>query len=204
MSVLRIMPRVFAALACLGIAGCAAVDVRRVAEANQPGVRYWRPAPYLALQPTTANGATTCEAKVVMLPDKQEEYAITMNSGLWGSVQANPALSDGWNLTSLDGKADSKTAETLTALASVIKAVPLGATAQIASINKGKPQPSGTLVPKCGGLYRAHYDPETHMLVEFKEVKLPVNFIVATPQPPQGDKPDPKKCGKPGQPACTE
>ena len=62
-----------------------------------------------------------------MLPDKSEEYAITMNSGLWGSVSANPSLQDGWNLTSLDAKADSKTAETLTAFAAALKAaVPPG------------------------------------------------------------------------------
>jgi hypothetical protein len=179
-----------------GIVGCARVEVDRVTAYNQPGIRYWRPAPYIALQPVTANGATTCDAKVVMLPDKKEEFAITMQAG-YGSAEASPNLQDGWNLTSMTGKADSKTAETLTALASVIKSIPIAGVAS----TSGKPG-SKTVVSKCAGLYKLIYD-ETGELVSFRPMPLSVQTVVIpTPQSPKPV--DPKKCGQPGQPPCTE
>jgi len=148
-----------------------------------------------------ANGTTTCDAKLVMLPDKQEEYAITMNTGLWGSAEANPTLQDGWNLTSLSGKADSKTAETLASFASFIKALPITpATAKL--VNKPS---AGRTVPACEGFYRLDYD-QSGALRGFTYFHLPVRYVVRsaptpTPSPPKADD---KNCGKGGNPPCTK
>src|SRR5262245_36832133 len=102
------------------LASCAGVQVQRVTSHNQSGIRYWRPAPYLALVETRTDNAVTCEVRPFMLPDKTEEYAITINAGV-GSVKATPTLTDGWNLTSLAADADSQIDENLTALGALLK-----------------------------------------------------------------------------------
>lgn len=181
-------------LSVLLLSGCAGVNVSRVTADDQQGVRYWRPAPHVALAPVTANGATTCEAKLVMLPDKSEEYAITMTTGLWGSAEANPSLQDGWNLTGLSGKADSKTAETITAFASLLKVLPDLGLQPLSSTKKNGGRPAG-----CGGLYRIEFDKYGRAAGFTRLGGLPV--VALTPPAP---KPDPKQCGKPGQPACDK
>jgi len=141
------------AAACIFVGGCAAVDVQRVESYDQHGVRYWRPAPYVAVGPVVANGTTTCQASMVMLPDKSEEYAITLNTGLWGTASANPTLADGWNLTGLNASADSKTSEVLGSIASILNA---GALKPAFYTPGAKPSP-GT--PTCAqGLYRVEFD----------------------------------------------
>jgi hypothetical protein len=67
-------------------------------------------------------GAATPEyiIKLIYLPDYQHPMAIQQHSGLTGSSTLSPTLQDGWMLTSLNGSADTKVAETLTGLASVI------------------------------------------------------------------------------------
>jgi hypothetical protein len=173
---------------------CAKVEVNRVTAYDQPGIRYWRPAPYLALQPSTTGTTTTCEEKLVMLPDKSEEYAITMSAG-YGTAEADPTLQDGWNLTAMTGKADSKTADTLTALASVIKTLPINTIADV----HGKAAKSKAVRLNCSGLYRLRY--ERGELVGFDPIPLPGKLVVAAPvSAPPVDKP---KCGKSGEP-CSQ
>jgi hypothetical protein len=123
----------------------------------------------------------TCDAKLVMLPDKREEYAITMNSGLWGSASANPTLQEGWNLTSLDGKADSKTSETLNSLASFIKAIPTSGGASRELDGGGRKGQKGvTRVAGCEGLYRLNYDRNGN-LVDMTYFRLPVRYAYIPP-----------------------
>ncbi|MDG4881999.1 hypothetical protein [Mesorhizobium sp. WSM4884] len=151
------------------LSGCANVSVTRVTSYNQPGLRYWRPAPYLALEETSESGKTTCNAKIVMLPDKSEEYAITMNAGV-GTASANPQLQDGWNLTGLNASADSKTNENITALASLAKVlVPLAAP------GAASPAPRKTQVVRsnCHGLYRMVFDPVTGQVIGVRKIGLP-------------------------------
>ena len=175
----------FAGVAMVAIAGCASVDVRRVADSNQSGIRYWRPAPYFALSPLTSGKQTTCQATLVMLPDKTEEYAINANTGLWGTAEADPTLQDGWNLTSMTGKADSKTAETLTAFSAVIKSLPASVLAK-GPPEKGNANPEPTITRKCSGLIRLDYDPSIlNELVGFSKMNLPVDFAYAPA--PKGD-----------------
>ncbi len=180
----------------IAVSGCAQVRVDRVIDENQPGIRYWRPAPYLSLAPTTANGATTCEAKLMMLPDKSEEYAITMSAGM-GTAEMSPTLQDGWNLTALTGKADSKTAENITAIASLVKSL---APAGLVALDKG-PVKARTVMQNCSGFYRLNFN-KNGELESFKPIPLPAAILVTTTPPPAPK--DPKKCGVPGQQPCTQ
>jgi hypothetical protein len=58
--------------------------------------------------------------KLVYLPDQTRPMAMSVRTGLFGTAAMKPALQDGWMLTSLDASADSKTAETLGAIASLV------------------------------------------------------------------------------------
>jgi len=132
--------------------GCAGVDVRRVTSADQEGIRYWRPAPYIALQRSEKDGKVTCDVKMLTLPDKSEEYAITIRAGM-GAVKANPTLHEGWRLDAISTDIDSKTAENLNAVANLLKSVaPEGLVAGRAA--KGR-----ALVPDgCSGILRVDYN----------------------------------------------
>jgi hypothetical protein len=65
----------------------------------------------------------TYSVKLIYLPDYCHPMAIQQNTWLWGSSQMKPTLQDGWMLTSLDAASDSKTAETITAMAALVSAV---------------------------------------------------------------------------------
>lgn len=137
------------------MSGCANVDVRRVTSYDQPGIRYWRPAPYLLLQQTLKDERVVCDATLVTLPDKSEEYAITMSAGI-GAVKATPTLHDGWRLDSLSTDVDSKTSENLTAIAGLIKSIaPSGIGARAAA-------PRGS-DDNCSGFYRIDYESDGHI-----------------------------------------
>jgi len=199
MFIYRFILLLSASTTIITISGCASVDVRRVTDDDQTGIRYWRPAPYFALAPSTSGKQTVCQATLVMLPDKTEEYAINAHAGAWGSAEADPTLQDGWNLTSMTGKADSKTAETLTAFSSVLKALPLEATK--AGPKKGG-EPGAEVTEKCSGLIRVDYDPMTHELTGFTKMRLPVEFAFSPAPKPS---PTPKKdSAKPEPGAKTE
>lgn len=144
------------------LGACANVSVLPVTAPNQPGIRYWRPAPYIALQETRDGAKTVCDYKLIMLPDKTEQYAITMDAGI-GTVESKPTLEGGWNLTSLDGKADSKTADNITAVASLLSSA--------AKTLAGKEQPeSKQAVSNCSGFYKIVY--QDGVIVDFKRVRL--------------------------------
>jgi hypothetical protein len=61
--------------------------------------------------------------KLIYLPDYQHPMGITGKTGLWGTSSFQPTLQDGWMLTSLNASADSQTAQTLTALGSIVSSV---------------------------------------------------------------------------------
>ena len=121
----------------IGLLGCASVAVRKVPSAKRNdtvGLRFYRPTPYLVVSEAAS---TTNEAKqpassqntqgglqfsIVWMPDLSEEYVVDAKPGL-GSVEFNPTLENGWNLTSLNSKVDSKAAELLTAVAALIPKV---------------------------------------------------------------------------------
>lgn len=119
--------------------------------------------------PSSANGSTPPPAattdtnfqattpqyivKLVYLPDMSRPMAMSARVGI-GSTEMKPVLQDGWMLTSLDATADSKTAETLTALASVIPALMGGGAAKAATTatkaapGGGPPSAGETKIPK--------------------------------------------------------
>jgi hypothetical protein len=153
-------PTAFSSCILIGVslAACTGVNVNRVTSYDQPGIRYWRPAPYIALQRTTDKDgkSSTCEAKMLTLPDKSEEYAITINAGL-GAAKVNPTLTDGWRLDAITNDLDSKTADNLNAVANLIKgAAEVVPKAKVAG--KG-----GGVVDRCAGLYRVNYDEAGHI-----------------------------------------
>lgn len=133
------------------LCSCAGMQVKRVVSENQEGLRYWRPAPYLAYVQTATDKGTTCELKPFYLPDKSEEYAITITAGM-GAAKMNPNLADGWNLTSLDTDVDSKTSDNINAIASLVKEAAAAAVPRTPGARaQAKPTP-------CSGVFRVTYD----------------------------------------------
>lgn len=121
----------------------------KVLGTDDSGVRFYRPAPHVwitkAVPSEKVNIETTkisekdessskdktvlrsiagvgYSAQLVMLPDYSQEYVVCWSTGI-GSVEPNFTLTDGWNLTAFASKADSKTAENITAFSSLISSV---------------------------------------------------------------------------------
>jgi len=67
--------------------------------------------------------------RLIYLPDYSHPMSITENPGLFGTAEMQPALQDGWMLTSLDAKGDSKVSETIGAMAQLVASVYGGAAA---------------------------------------------------------------------------
>jgi hypothetical protein len=113
-------------LATVALASCAKLEVLKVKDSPViDGVRFYRPAPYLLVTAVVdENGQLTnaTMAQIIWLPDQREEYQVRATAGI-GSVELNPTLTDGWNLTALSARADSKTSENITALAALLTAV---------------------------------------------------------------------------------
>lgn len=75
------------------------------------------------------DGAPTYAMQIVYLPDLKTKAYIKLNPTL-GSAEVSINLEDGWKLTSLNIKSDSKTAETIGAIGAVVgAAAPLFASA---------------------------------------------------------------------------
>lgn len=158
-------------LAPMLLAGCAGVNVSRVTDQNQPGIRYWRPAVYVVLQKSVAKDETqTCEYKTLTLPDRSEEYAITFTPGL-GTADVSPILYEGWRLDSLNAKLDSKTADNINAVTGLFKAL-APALAPAKNVARAAGQKQASAFP-CLGVYRLEYDRTTGELVGFKRLPMP-------------------------------
>ncbi len=68
-------------------------------------------------------GPTNYTITLRYLPDYSQPMAIYVPWGLGGSATFNPTLQDGWMLTSMNATSDTKTSETITALAAMVTAV---------------------------------------------------------------------------------
>jgi hypothetical protein len=132
--------------------------------------------------------------KLVYLPDFEKPMAISENPGLFGTASMKPSLTDGWMLTSLDASGDSKTAETIGAVASLIGSLTGagGGSAAKGATTKAtgggapgvtqpgaKPPPSPNVLEP--GLYRLDYDPVTGKLTGICAVAYFKNGGVQTP-----------------------
>ncbi len=121
-------------LICMpGLVGCTPrVRVRHNPGPQDTGIRYYRPKPYLKVEPAgvsvTEGRKTTVtpsdeyvSISLEYLPDFSEEYSIDVRSGL-GVAEVSIALEDGWNLTAINQTLDSQTDETIEAVADLAKA----------------------------------------------------------------------------------
>ena len=107
-----------AVLVLLAFTGCARLDIRHVSDEKKQGLRFYRPWPYLWI---AIDAAGNCAARVVYLPDVNEEYRVIPRAGI-GSVTFNPKIEDGWKLTGFESTVDSKFNETVSALSGLITA----------------------------------------------------------------------------------
>ena len=133
--------------------GCSTVSVHRVkpGDARTPGIRYYRPAPYLVV--------SEGKASIVYLPDRSEEYAITQHAGL-GSRKLEVTLTDGWNLTKLGADAGAVPDKAIELLGKILLDEKLRVTG-------GRPGEKATL------LYRLVYDEQGRGIVALEPVPMP-------------------------------
>jgi len=101
------------------IPDCAGVRIIKITHENphEEGIRFYAPHPYLWVTEDTSG---SLQATIVWLPNKSEEYAIRVKSGI-GSVDTKFTLENGWNLTQFGQTMDSKTPELITALTGSLK-----------------------------------------------------------------------------------
>ena len=62
------------------------------------------------------------QIKLIYLPDFSKPMAIYIPFSVFGSATMKPTLQDGWMLTGLEATSDTKTSETITAMASLVTA----------------------------------------------------------------------------------
>ena len=118
--------------AFVAAAGCAPrVRIRPSPGPHDTGLRYYRPKPYLKIEPASqivtegkTSTATPSDEFVAIsleyLPDFSEEYSIDVRPGL-GSANVSIGLENGWNLTSLGQELDSQFDENVEAIAALTK-----------------------------------------------------------------------------------
>ncbi|MDA0660888.1 MAG: hypothetical protein O2931_02200 [Planctomycetota bacterium] len=153
-------------LTCFLLLGCAP-RLRVIQNPGQgdPGIRFYRPKPYLFLTPAATNSGTSRSPASVMsndgemvaielryLPDFEEEYSLDVRSG-WGAANVKIELQDGWNLVSLNQELDSKVDKNLSAIADVMKAIPSVASASPAGLSDQRTVVQASNVPL--GFYEA-------------------------------------------------
>lgn len=101
------------------------IVVRQHPTADDQGIRYYRPKPYLLISALSKDAAASSDYVSITLdylPDFSEEYSINVKSG-FGIADVSIGLEDGWNLVSINQKLDSQTDETIKATGELLKAV---------------------------------------------------------------------------------
>ena len=108
------------------------VRVRQNPGRHDTGIRYYRPKPYLLIEPAesvvTQDKKTTftpsdefVKISLEYLPDFTEEYSIDVRPGL-GSANVSLTLDEGWNLTQINQVLDSQFDENVKAVAELAEA----------------------------------------------------------------------------------
>jgi hypothetical protein len=103
------------------IPDCAGVRIVKITPQNpyEKGIRFYSPYPYLWVTKDTSGNL---QASIIWLPNKNEQYAIKIKSGI-GSVDTKFTLENGWNLTQFGETRDSKTVEMISALTGFLEAL---------------------------------------------------------------------------------
>ena len=132
-------------------AGCTPrTFVRKDPQPCDRGVRYYRPKPYLKVAPHVDKQGKPSDMFVSVdlayLPDFSEEYSIHVRSGL-GTNDTSITLDQGWNLTQLNVDIDSKTAENVEAVGSLLSGAADFAAAAKASVTDDRFIVQATNVP---------------------------------------------------------
>ncbi len=116
------------------------------------------------------------QIKLIYLPDFSHGYVISVNNWwrMFGTATMAPQLENGWMLKSLNSKVDSKTPETISAVAELATAV-TGAVAGVSTNNDGSNEPTMICDPKkrIDGLYELEY--KNGIFTNFKKHSLPIN-----------------------------
>ncbi len=115
-------------MACMGCTP--RVIVHANPSKNDNGIRFYRPKPYLKIEPAevavdksqTAYVPGMVRISLAYLPDFSEEYAIDVRTGC-GTANVGIKLEDGWNLTEISQDLDSQTDENIEAIGGLVKAV---------------------------------------------------------------------------------
>lgn len=121
---------------CALTAGCSGGTfiVKKNPTDNDEGFRYYLPKPYLLVsnkeEVVDGKKILTRDTRIIYLPDPAEKYSIDVEGGTAGSFKGSLELENGWNLTKVNQEYDTKTAETISSLASLIKEVKPGFFAQ--------------------------------------------------------------------------
>lgn len=103
-------------------AGCAApsISVTKINNgSNEAGIRFYRPNPYILV---SADKAGNCVNQIIYLPDFSHGYVLNIKPGTGSATISKITLDNGWNLTSIGGTLDSKTAENITAATGALSA----------------------------------------------------------------------------------
>ena len=81
------------------IISCAQIRIERIDtnNADQQGLRFFRPHPYLLVNEAKNGGLTI---QTIMLPDMEQEYVVYSTTG-FGSTEITAKLQDGWNLVEI-------------------------------------------------------------------------------------------------------
>lgn len=106
------------------VSGCTGGRFTVIKDASDnEGFRYYLPKPYLLVSNKVDENTKTInrEAKIIYLPDIDEKYSISVVGGTAGTFEGSLKFQDGWMLSEVDQKYDTKTAETIAAISSLIK-----------------------------------------------------------------------------------
>lgn len=154
-----------ASVAALVGGGCASTTVRQNPGEHDHGFRFYRPKPYLFVQPAGGPAADADAPDYVsidwmMLPDFSEQYSIHARAGL-GINESKITLADGWNLTQVDYSIDSRTDENIKSIGGLIKAAATVLGKSSAPVPPAAERIAGALVPAHNvpfGFYEAVID----------------------------------------------
>lgn len=101
---------------------CTTTSIKLNPGDHDRGIRYYRPKPYLLVQPTKNESKEFVTISLEYLPDYSEEYSIRVRAGL-GINKTSVKLKDGWNLTEISQELDSQTDENIKAVAELASSV---------------------------------------------------------------------------------